>query len=90
MAPLDCRAYPVVFWSDAGHGRMTYFLDLDCPMALKLSEKQIEEIKHIIKSEVKNWSEKELYDYDIRTFWKPEKLKKRGRKNQAFPFGKIK
>lgn len=86
IKPLDCRAYPVVFWSDAGRGRVSHFLDLDCPMIMNLSKKDIEEIQNMIESELKDWSKEDLYKYDVCAYWKPEKLKNRKEKNAAYPF----
>lgn len=86
IKPLDCRAYPLVFWSDAGHGRISHFLDLDCPMAMNLSKKDIVEIRKMIELETKNWLKKDLYKYDVCAYWKPEKIKRRARKDKAYPF----
>jgi Fe-S-cluster containining protein len=87
IKPLDCRAYPIVFWSDAGHGRISYFLDLDCPMAMNLSKKDIKEIQSVLELELKDWSKEDLYRYDVCAYWKPEKLKKKSEKKTVYPFG---
>ncbi len=88
IKPLDCRAWPVVFWTDAGHGKISYFLDLDCPVAMKLSNEDIDQMKKRIESELKDWSKEDLRRYDVCAYWKPEKLKKRLDKHAAYPFGK--
>jgi Fe-S-cluster containining protein len=87
IKPLDCRAYPVVFWSDAGNGRVSHFLDLDCPMALNLSKEEIKKIQNRVELELKNWSKEDLYRYDVCAYWKPEKIKRSIAKNKPYPFG---
>jgi len=87
IKPLDCKAYPIVFWSDAGHSRMSYFLDLDCPMALELSKKEINQIEKEIESGLEKWTKEDLYKYDVCAYWKPEKLKEKGEKKTPYPFG---
>jgi len=86
IKPLDCRAYPIVFWSDAGHSKVSYFLDLDCPAAMSLTEADIKEIEKEIEPEIKTWTQEDLYRYDVCAYWKPEKVKD-GDKKKAYPFG---
>lgn len=83
VRPLDCRAYPIVFWSEAGNGGVSFFLDLDCAKAMKLTEKDIQKIKRGAQSELKKWTKNELFRYDVGTDWKPEELRKR--QGKSFP-----
>ncbi|MFH0714361.1 MAG: YkgJ family cysteine cluster protein [Candidatus Diapherotrites archaeon] len=87
IKPLDCKAWPIVFWSDGGDGEISYFLDLDCVEALNLSKKDIARLKRVVEQQIKKWTKEDLYKYDICAYWKPEKINKNYKKDRAYPFG---
>lgn len=61
IKPMDCRRYPLMHMFD--QGELCFFLDLGCPIALKIPEDEIRQIMEETKSFIASMAEAEKEAY---------------------------